>query len=83
MVYTMFNDKMVLLSVTTSPKHLLAFAILPREGTLYSNEDPEYRCGLIQPLIFIVKDDYVFKGRVMSSKIYFDAFITSNMILSL
>ena len=34
--------------------------------------DPEYRCGLIKPLVFIVKDDYVFKGRVMLSKINFD-----------
>ena len=39
--------------------------------------DPKYRCGLIQPLIFIVEDDYVFKGGVMLSKINFD--IISNL----
>ena len=34
--------------------------------------DPEYWCGLYKPLVFIVEDDYVFKGGVMLSKIYFD-----------
>ena len=34
--------------------------------------DPEYRCGLIKPLIFIVKNDYIFKGGAMLSKINFD-----------
>ena len=38
--------------------------------------DLEYRNGLIQPLIFIVKDDYAFKGGVMLSKINFDSIIT-------
>ena len=37
--------------------------------------DREYRSGLIQPLIFIVEDDYVFKGRVMLSKINLDSII--------
>ena len=87
MVYTMFHVMMVLLNVTMSPKHLLALAIQPREGTLYSNArsnvDPEYRCGLFQPLVFIVEDDYVFKGRVMLSKIKFDIIFTSKMTLSL
>ena len=31
---------------------------------------------LIKPLIFIVKDDYVFKGGVMLSKITFDSINT-------
>ena len=38
--------------------------------------DLEYRCGLIKPLIFIVQDDYVFKGGVMLSKINFDIIFT-------
>ena len=38
--------------------------------------DPEYKSGLIQPLIFIVEDDYIFKGGVMLSKIKFDSIIT-------
>ena len=38
--------------------------------------DPEYRSDLIQPLIFIVEDDYVFKGGLMLSKINFDSINT-------
>ena len=77
MVYTMFHVMMVLLSMTTSPKHMLALALSSREGTLYSNVDPEYRCGLIKSLVFIVEDVYVFKVGVMLSKINFD--IISNL----
>ena len=39
--------------------------------------DPEYRCCLFKPLVFIVEDDYIFKGGVMLSKINFD--IISNL----
>ena len=38
--------------------------------------DLDYRRGLIQPLIFIDEDNYVFKGRVMLSKINFDSINT-------
>ena len=34
--------------------------------------DPEYRCGLFKPLVFIVEDDYTLKGGVMLSKINYD-----------
>ena len=38
--------------------------------------DLEYRSGLIKPLVFIVEEDYVFKGRAMLSKVNFDSIIT-------